>query len=1008
MLPHIVRTDFMQPKLKIAWLCPVAMALCCGTVMGQASTDACGFTPGAQWTVGASCTPVAFNKPVGYVNNMAPAGCGGSTNDDAFGWFAGTGNPVIVQYTPPGGADAVLHVLTGTCAAPTVVACSDNCCAGTVESVTIPTTLGTNYMVRVQRYGGDAAMNGTLCVYSAPPGPANDDPCGATPLSANASCTYTGSTTASATGTIGVPAPSCSYYAGADVWFSVVVPPSGALTVDTQTGVITDGGMALYTAASCSGPFTQVACDDDGSANGLMPMITATGLTPGTTVYVRFWEYGGNNNGTFSICAQAYTPPPPPANDNPCAATVAPVNPDMNCTSQTAGTLVGATPTGLPAAPCFGTPDNDVWFTFTATSTTQYIALNNVAGNVTDLYHAVYSGTCGALTNISCSDPNNSTLTGLTIGQTYWIRVYSYFTSLPSDVSTFNLCITTPPPPPACGQVFYDPGGAGANYPNGVSTVTTICPTNPGDMVTLNFTSFNTEGFIDQLLIYDGNSIAAPLIGTYSGTALPPFIMATNPTGCLTAVFSADGSINYAGWAANVGCITPPAGDCVYILRLNDSGGNGWGSSSVGVRINGGAWTNYTVTGASNAVLIGVNLGDLIELNYTATGPNQNQNSYSISKLGQLPYFTSATPPAAGITFSQTVDCGPAPAQPQDCLGGVTVCNSQAITNNSNSTGQVMDLNSTNQGCLSSGERQGTWYYFSPQTAGTIAFSITPANGTDDYDFAVWGPFSSAQCPTGPPLRCSYDAPTPYTTGLNSTATQTTEGAGGTGWVMDIDALAGEVYVLYIDNFSTTGQAFTLNWQLSGGSSLDCTTLPVELLNLEATARDPVIDVKWATATERNSHHFNVQRSVDNIHFSTIGTVAAAGNSQFRTDYLFVDQHPARGVNYYRLEQVDLDGTVMMSHTVAAALNRSDGRPVIFPSPATDLLHVVFNPLADGAYEFLVMDALGRKVGTTPAHLQHGQASMDIPVDQLAPGWYNLQVLQPDGTSLPGGSFLKQ
>lgn len=71
--------------------------------------------------------------------------------------------------------------------------------------------------------------------------------------------------------------------------------------------------------------------------------------------------------------------------------------------------------------------------------------------------------------------------------------------------------------------------------------------------------------------------------------------------------------------------------------------------------------------------------------------------------------------------------------------------------------------------------------------------------------------------PTGPPLRCSYDAPPPYTTGLNATATQTTEGASGTGWVKDIQALAGQVFALYIDNFSATGQAFTLNWQLSSG-----------------------------------------------------------------------------------------------------------------------------------------------------------------------------------------------
>ncbi len=863
----IVRVLILLSWRTAAWL--VALALGPSLVMGQASTDACGFTPAAQWTVLATCTPVAFTKPNAFGNDMTPTGCSGSNNDDAFAWFAGTGNPVTVTYTPPSGGDAVLHVLSGTCAAPTVVACSDNCCNGAVESVTIPTALGTNYMVRVQRKGGNGAFNaGTLCVFGVPP---------------------------------------------------------------------------------------------------------AVG------------------------------------NDNPCNATVAPVNPDLNCTSQMAGTLVNATPSGVATAPCGGTPNDDVWFTFVAVGTTQYIALNNVAGNTTDLYHAVFGGTCGNLTNISCSDPNNSTLTGLTIGQTYWVRVYSWSGAAGAN-TTFDLCITTlPPPPPVpnCGEVFYDPGGAGANYPNGVNSTVTICPSVPGNLVSLNFTSFSTEAAIDELLVYDGNTTAAPLIGTYSGTAIPPAIVATNATGCITAAFSADGTVNYPGWAANVSCLAPPAGACVYVLRLNDRNGNGWGSSAVGVRINGGPYTYYTVTAYSNFALFGVNLGDLIELNYVATGPNQNQNSYTLSRLGQSPYFSSNIPPAAGITFSQTVDCGPPPAQPQDCAGGITLCSAQAINNNSTSTGDVIDLNTANRGCLN-GENQGTWYYFSSQTAGTIGFTIAPANGTDDYDFAVWGPYTSAQCPGGPPLRCSWNAPPSYNVGLGNGATDVSEGAGGDGWVQTIAAQAGDIFVMYIDNWSTSGQAFTLSWQLSGGSSLDCTTLPVELLSLEAIARDPVIDVQWATATELNSSHFNVQRSADNVHFTTIGMVGAAGNAQFRNDYFFTDQHPFRGANYYRLEQVDIDGTTMVTYTVVANLSCTDGRPTIFPNPATDLLNVIFAPALDGLFHFSILDELGRQVAVSSADLQRGQAGFALPLDALARGWYHLQITGPDGSSVPGDGFLKQ
>ncbi|MFM7054641.1 MAG: hypothetical protein ACKOX7_07870, partial [Bacteroidota bacterium] len=132
--------------------------------------------------------------------------------------------------------------------------------------------------------------------------PVNDNPCNATPLTVGTACSYVNATTINATASFGVPAPGCANYLGGDVWFSAVVPSSGSIIFDSNTGGVTDGGMALYTGAC--GSLTLVTCDDDGSANGFMPSISATGLTPGSTVYIRFWEYGNDNNGTFSICAR--------------------------------------------------------------------------------------------------------------------------------------------------------------------------------------------------------------------------------------------------------------------------------------------------------------------------------------------------------------------------------------------------------------------------------------------------------------------------------------------------------------------------------------------------------------------------------------------------------------------------------------------------------------------------------------------------------------------------------
>lgn len=278
-------------------------------------------------------------------------------------------------------------------------------------------------------------------IYAAAAPAAADECAGATLLTVGASCTYSQYTNASATASSGVPVPGCANYVGGDVWFRLVVPASGHILLDSQTGGITDGGMALYTGACAS--LTLVTCNDDGSANGLMPLIDQTGLTPGATVYIRFWEYGGDVSGTFSICA---SDPPAPPNDNCTSATPLTVNANTLCGSVTPGTIAAATASAQVNG-CFGTADDDVWYSFVATSTSHTIDLQNVAGSTTDLYHSVYSGTCGVPgAALVCSDPNSSSLTGLTIGNTYYVRVFSW-TSTAGQTSTFDICIGTPPPP---------------------------------------------------------------------------------------------------------------------------------------------------------------------------------------------------------------------------------------------------------------------------------------------------------------------------------------------------------------------------------------------------------------------------------------------------------------------------------------------------------------------------------------------------------------------------------
>ena len=190
--------------------------------------------------------------------------------------------------------------------------------------------------------------------------PANDDPCNAIDLTATATCNYSTFTNAGATATAGVPDPGCANYQGGDVWFKVVVPASGSLRFDTQAGVITDGGMAIYSGTSCNA-LTLIECDDDDSPNGLMSYINATGLTPGSTVWIRVWEYGNDNNGTFGTCVSF--PPPPPSNDDPCTAID--IVAGTTCTYTTYSNEGAGSTAGAPAPGCANYQGGDVWFKVT-------------------------------------------------------------------------------------------------------------------------------------------------------------------------------------------------------------------------------------------------------------------------------------------------------------------------------------------------------------------------------------------------------------------------------------------------------------------------------------------------------------------------------------------------------------------------------------------------------------------------------------------------------------------
>jgi hypothetical protein len=108
-----------------------------------------------------------------------------------------------------------------------------------------------------------------------------------------------------------------------------------------------------------------------------------------------------------------------------------------------------------------------------------------------------------------------------------------------------------------CSAKLYDTGGANDNYSNNENLVLTLKPSDPEKKITITFSEFSIEADWDFLYIYDGSSVTAPLIGTFTGSESPQKVYATNSEGSLTLKFTSDGSQTQSGWAADVACENP-------------------------------------------------------------------------------------------------------------------------------------------------------------------------------------------------------------------------------------------------------------------------------------------------------------------------------------------------------------------------------------------------------------------------------------------------------------------
>ena len=194
-------------------------------------------------------------------------------------------------------------------------------------------------------------------------------------------------------------------------------------------------------------------------------------------------------------------------------------------------------------------------------------------------------------------------------------------------------------------------------------------------------------------------------------------------------------------------------------------------------------------------------------------------------------------------------------------------------------------------------------------------------------------------------------------------------------------AAAGPQFNSRNDVLPTPGKAFRFTPSVA---------LPLKLVNFYAVDKTSAVTLNWSTQNEINTRHFAVQRSFDGLSFTTIATINAAGNSTALKNYMYNDAGAgtAKAI-YYRLQQVDIDGTAKYSPIIK--INRTAKSILIkAANPFNNTLMLNIQSREAGKLMLQLTDVSGRIAWVKTLHIQAGAQFTSLSTNGLLPGVYLL------------------
>lgn len=198
---------------------------------------------------------------------------------------------------------------------------------------------------------------------------------------------------------------------------------------------------------------------------------------------------------------------------------------------------------------------------------------------------------------------------------------------------------------------------------------------------------------------------------------------------------------------------------------------------------------------------------------------------------------------------------------------------------------------------------------------------------------------------------------------------------------------SGNIIVGQLLDGASQNQAFLDNLVVG---SVTNSPLPVELLEFETFLNDKQeVELYWKTASEKDNSHFIIERSRGDGIWQELGRVEGQGNSRLSTSYRYSDNSPLKGTSYYRLKQVDFDGSFSYSGIRSVSVTHTLRRNLkLYPNPTKG--ECVLEAEIEDLSELKIYDQRGMELSEQVIWLELHEHNLRLDLSSLKPGCYFL------------------